>query len=151
MPNEHVAAALRKWVAMGHTQAALAKAAGLSPSSVGRLLDNSFHPEPDTIARLVTAMCQSEPSLAAELLQGFLLDDVPAGSAPTGKPWADHVAVTVSPLLGAAGEAMRANEGTPKDRLELALEYIITKARTTRHGREFVMSFYNISHPGAEE
>ena len=146
MPIEHVASVIRKWITAGHTQTELAEGSSLSPSSVGRLLDSRFHPEPETIARLVAAMAVTESALAAELLQAYLLDDVPDGKAPSGKPWMDHVSVTVAPLVGEGRSSSRVQE-RPADRLEEALAYLTRVARTTRHGREFVLSFYEIKHP----
>lgn len=148
MPNSRLFTAFARWKTPTRSQLDLAKAAGVPQSSISRAFAGEIRPEPETFAKILTAVADEDAELARDLLEAYLLDDVPDGTAPDGQSWESHVRLAVDSF----GSSPRVAEGiSGADELELALDYITRIARTSKHGRQFVLGFYRIRNGGQRQ
>lgn len=136
-----VSTVLTAWAEAGNKQVDFVKATGLDRADVSRIFNGDHRPTLTKFAQILRALQFEHPELARQLLIAYLRDEIPEGNAPTGRPWAEHVAVEVEPF------SARIEENQTVDELELALSYITNLARTTKHGRQYVLGFYHIKHP----
>jgi hypothetical protein len=149
--STHLAAALSDYLAR-HTRAELAADAGISASTVTRLLDavSAFNPTPALAAKIVGGIATREPDAAPGVLAAFLRDQVPPGDAPDGIPWETHVQVSVAPL--AVGGVLR--ESAPLVRppkLERAISWFIRGVRSRKDLRAYLMALYGVAFPAEAE
>lgn len=146
MSNSRLFAVFARWKTPTRSQLDLAKAAGVPQSSISRAFAGDIRPEPETFAKILGAVATADAELARDLLEAYLLDDVPEGNAPDGTSWASHVRLAVD---GFATTARVTEDEGRGDELDLALAYISRIARESKHGRQFVLGFYRIRHKGS--
>lgn len=131
--TQRFAHVLAAWSEKGHTQAKFAQLTGLNATGVGRMFKGEQRPEVETMARILAGLEEDHRELARELLEAYLLDDIPEGVAIDGRTWAEHVRLKVDDI----GTPRMKDE--PTDEFEAALARFIHTARTTLHGRNFVL------------
>lgn len=110
------------------------------------MFNGTQRPDPDTLSKILSGIVHEHPQLAHDILEAYLLDDIPAGAAPGGRPWAQLVRVSVDEI----GQP-RILEGGKVDEFELALARFNHVARTTKHGRNFLLNFDQWSRAGEKE
>jgi transcriptional regulator with XRE-family HTH domain len=140
MKSQRLTNVLTAWAERGHTQAEFARVTGLHPGGVTRMFRGDQRPDVDTLGTILDRVAKEHAQLARDILEAYLLDDVPHGNAPDGRAWVDLVSIRVAEFEAAL------QEGDAADELEMALSYLTRLARTTKHGRQFVLTFYRIKH-----
>ena len=135
------AVALQRWLSGDRSQVDLARRAQVNQSALSRTFAGEVRPSPETFGKMLSVIAPEDPSLARDLLEAYLLDDVPEGEAPTGKSWVESLKIVVDEFA-----ATGLQEGPAPDELELALAYVTKVARSSVHGKQFVLSFYRLRH-----
>lgn len=140
-PQQRLAVVLANWAKAGHSQIEFARLTSLAPSGVSRMFSGDQHPDVDTFDRILAAIAPQHPQLAIDLLEAYLLDHIPEGTAPDGRPWTTLVRILVEEITPA-----QLIEGTAVTELELAKAWW-TKRTETPDGQRWLLTLYRWSQP----
>lgn len=135
------AACLSKWFDAGNTQVSFANLVKVSPGNITRWSCGEAHPSVTTFEKILSTVAPEHPQLARDLLEAYLLDHIPEGNAPDGRPWTTLVRIMVEEITPA-----QLAEGIAVTELELAKAWW-TKRTETPDGQRWLLTLYRWSQP----
>jgi transcriptional regulator with XRE-family HTH domain len=120
-----------------NSQIKFARIVNLAPSGVSRMFKGEQHPDLGTFASMLAALGAAHPQLVHDLLEAYLLDHIPEGTAPDGRPWTILVRIIVDEIISArSGEV-----GPACAELDLAKAWW-THRLETPDGQRWLLTLY---------